>query len=374
MRDEVIALVQRHLTAKLEPSGGGNFKTKCPFHKEGKERKPSFSIHPDKGVFNCFTCKLTGDVEYLLKLLGLPTALIEAEIRNIRPMLQRNREILVLEKKGQFIEKNPFETPTILPDALLGVFDWMPTLLVEKGFTPEVLAQMEVGYDRVNQRITYPIRDLYGNLAGIAGGVTPLTMTHIHQKYRVYQGRSKSEDGRIIPGDFGDWFDDQFPGYKCENHDYLWNFHRVFERLRLTSDPNASVFLVEGYKAGLWMIQAGYWNTVALMGSYISERQKQMLQMLDVSFNIFMDNDDAGDKATIWVGEALFKSARKGVFVIPYPQEDLEDETQPDDYHPEGIAEFISKKKRFDVHQVEVLKSNPQLLEKIQKRRKSKWV
>jgi DNA primase len=368
VRDQVLDLVSRHLRHSLKPSGGGNYVTKCPFHKGGEEKKPSFSINPEKGLFNCFTCHVAGDVEYMLKLLGLPSFQVEVEIKSIKPLLDRNRELLRLEKQHAFTEKNPFEAPVILPEAMLGIYEWMPLKLVEAGFSPAVLQELEVGFDRVNQRITYPIRDFYGNLAGFAGGAT---LDWQAPKYKVYQGTRKNQDGTVVPGDFGDWFDEQFPGYRFENHEYLWNFHRVYKRLAATSDPSATVFVVEGYKACMWMVQAGYVNTVALMGSYISDRQRQLLQLLDAAIYLFLDNDDAGKKATIWVGELLFPSTRKGVHVVPYPE--VDEDTQPDDYLPEGIHQFVQQAKPFETHQVEVLQSNPDLLKKIQKKRSRKW-
>jgi len=369
MREQVLELVSRHLKHKLNPSGGGNFVTKCPFHKGGEEKKPSFSVNPDKGVFQCFTCHVSGDIEYLLKLLGLPSFQIDVEIKHIKPFLEKNKEQLRFEKQHQFSKgTNPFEVPIELPEQLLGVYDWMPLKLVEQGFQPEVLQKMEVGFDRNQQRITYPIRDLYGTLGGIAGGAT---LDWQSPKYKVYQGGGRDQWNRKYFGDFGDWFDEQYPGYRFENHNYLWNFHRVLKNLRATSDPNATVYLVEGYKACMWMIQSGFENTVALMGSYVSEMQIQSLSLLTCNVVLFLDNDQAGRKATVMVGELLFRKMYGRIWVVPYPQED--DETQPDDYESEGVRQFVEAKRPFLQYQVEAMLSNQELREKIEKRRRKIW-
>jgi DNA primase len=371
VRDLVLDLVTRHLKHPLRPSGNGNYLTKCPFHKGGEEKKPSFSINPDKGLFNCFTCHLAGDVEYMLKLVGLPTFQIEHEIKNIKPLLQKNRELMQYQKEHTFSTgENPFLAPVVLPEQLLGVYEWMPTSLVEKGFDPAVLQSMEVGFDRNQQRITYPIRDLEGNLAGMSAGATQPWQV---PKYKVYQGAQKDEKGVRHTGDFGERFDENYPGYTFENHNYLWNFHRVFKRLAGMSDPSSSLFVVEGFKACLWMVQAGYWNTVALMGSYISERQVQTLSLLNTTVYLFLDNDEAGKRATIWVGELLWKKMYGKVRVIPYPMEDAGEDTQPDDYELAGIPTFVQRHQSFMEYQLAVMQSNPALREKISKRRRSKW-
>ncbi|MBQ4493971.1 MAG: DNA primase, partial [Elusimicrobiaceae bacterium] len=38
---------------------GRTYKACCPFH---REKTPSFSISPDKGLFYCFGCQAGGDI------------------------------------------------------------------------------------------------------------------------------------------------------------------------------------------------------------------------------------------------------------------------------------------------------------------------
>lgn len=46
-----------HLGLKLRKSGA-NFVAFCPFH---DEKTPSFTINPQKNLFNCFACSQGGD-------------------------------------------------------------------------------------------------------------------------------------------------------------------------------------------------------------------------------------------------------------------------------------------------------------------------
>ena len=48
---------------------GNNIQTICPFHKEGKERKPSFGIHTETGACHCFSCGWKGYLPYLISTL-----------------------------------------------------------------------------------------------------------------------------------------------------------------------------------------------------------------------------------------------------------------------------------------------------------------
>ena len=344
MQDQIMAMLGRYLPGKLRPSGAGQIITTCPFHKDGQERKASFSVNVDKGVFHCFTCHEKGSLRLLLQKLNVPASTIDSETKIIQPYLDRQKELFKVEKQNTFSHRDPFRADFTMPESILGVYEVCPMKLVAEGFRQDLLKEMDVGYDRENNRIMYPLRDMYGNLAGFSGGATELSHQP-HPKYRVYQGRRKGLDGKNLPSDFGTWFDaeDDFRDYKCENHDFLWNFDKVFKRR--VSDPNGSVFVVEGFKACLWMLQAGYKNTVALMGSYISERQQQMLHLLGWPVTLFLDNDQPGIRATEMVGGLLWKPMYGRVNVVPYPEGDFD--SQPDDYEEAAVHELISKQKTF---------------------------
>lgn len=339
-----MAMLSRYMPSQLRPSGENELIGRCPFHKGGQERKPSFAVNVEKGLFNCFTCHERGTLRQLLKKLNVSDSAIDAETKVLQPFLERQQALFKVEKANLFSNRDPFKADFPLPESILGVYDLCPTKLLADGFRQDVLQKMEVGYDRENNRIMYPLRDMYGNLAGFSGGVTELTKFQ-HPKYKVYQGKRKGLDGRFIPSDFGEWFDkeQELSGYRCENHDFIWNFHRLFERRM--SEPNGRVYVVEGFKACLWMIQSGFENTVALMGSYISERQQQMLHMLGWPVVLFLDNDQAGIKATEEVGDRLWRPMYGRVSVVPYPEEDFD--TQPDDYEEAAVQQMVHRATTF---------------------------
>lgn len=336
MKDHVLALLRKYLPGPFRPSGGSNVLTRCPFHKGGEEKKPSFSVNLEKALYHCFTCHEAGDIKRLLRMVGVARSTIDSELAAIKPLLDKNRELQKIEKLNVFGDMDPFKADYILPEVILGVYEWMPMKLIEDGFNPILLQDMEIGFDRNNLRITYPLRDMYGNLAGFSGGATEPEQW---PKYKVYQGKRKGLEGQWYNGDYGDWFDEQFPEYKCENHDFLWNYDRVYTRLVEMSDPSDTVYVVEGFKACLWMIQNGYPNTVALMGSYISDRQQQMLHRLGGNLVLCLDNDEAGRKGTVRVGELLWKPMYGRIKVMSYPEGDIQ--TQPDDYEPDALHQMI---------------------------------
>ena len=181
----------------------------------------------------------------------------------------------------------------------------------------------------------YPLRDMYGNLAGFSGGATT---PGVWPKYKVYQGRQRRLDGKVEPGDFGPWFDEdrELANYVCKNHDFLWNFDQVWPRI--IDDNSTTLYIVEGFKACMWMLQNGFENTVALMGSYISERQQYMIHRLGCTIAVCLDNDAPGRRAAFTVADLLWRPMHGKIKVMVYPEGD--DNTQPDDYEREAIQQL----------------------------------
>jgi DNA primase len=345
VREQVLALFQKYLPGRLRPSGQSNYLTTCPFHKGGEERTPSFSVNVDKGLYHCFTCHDAGTVKGLLKKLGVPRSTIDSETGVIAPYLKQNLDNFKLQRQHTFHRRDPFRTDTPLPETLLAMYDHPPTKLLMDGFDAALLKDLDVGFDRRNKRITYPLRDLYGNLAGISGGATEEGQW---PKYKVYEGGSK---GRV--GDFGAMFDEQYASFTCKNHDLLWNYDRVYPRVTSASDLAVTVNVVEGFKACMWMLQSGYPNTVALMGSYVSDIQQRLLHRLGCTLVLFLDNDEAGRKATLNVGDLLWKPMHGKVRVVPYPEADVdmsmrgEEGTQPDDYESDAARNLVASNVSF---------------------------
>lgn len=345
MQQDVLALLHRHLPESgFRTSGSGNVIGRCPFHKGGQERKPSFSVSLTKGVFHCFTCQEAGSLWSLLEKLRVPPSAIRTELAIIKPQLDTQRENVRIERENAFSNRDPFITKSELPEAILGVYDYVPEHLVHAGFSPQVLHEQEVGFDQSQDRVTYPLRDMYGTLAGISGGSR---QKWVQPKYKVYQGgRRDPFTNRWIPGDFGQWFDDEYPGYQCENHDFLWNYHRVWGHLAEMSDPAATLILTEGFKACMWLLQHGYWYSVALMGTSLSERQQQQIHRLGVRVLLCLDNDYYGRRGMLFAGDKLWGPMRGRIDVVNYPL--IDDDSQPDDYHGDLLHHLIHTKLPFD--------------------------
>lgn len=338
MRQQILSLVERYL-GRGHFSGEENVSVRCPFHKDGKETRPSFSVNVTNGVWQCFTCHVSGSLPKLLRALGLPRNKIDAELKDVKEELELNRKRVAWKKQARWQAKDPFMADYVLPESLLKPYEWCPTKLVEAGFNMQWLQWLDIGFDRQNQRVMYPIRDIYGNLAGMSGGTV---IAGTYPKYKVYQGPHIDPiSQKQVGSDYGPWFDEQHPDYFIHNHKYLWNYDQVYPRLFFGKEPEPLI-IVEGFKACIWLLQHGWSNTVALMGSSMSDHQRNLIHRLNAPVILFLDNDSAGRDATDDIGKELRK-IQPGVTIALYPAE----AGQPDDLTPEGISAAITSAETY---------------------------
>ena len=90
----------------------------------------------------------------------------------------------------------------------------------------------------------------------------------------------------------------------------------------------------------MWVFQAGLKNVVALLGSYMSEEHRWILERIGAPVYLFLDNNAPGRRGSIHSAEALSRSL--DVHVVNYPSRLVDDEdAQPDDCFAEEVIEAI---------------------------------
>lgn len=307
MSDEVSAIFQKHVPG-LKRSGGPNWSGCCPLHGEvpGKSR-PSFCVNIETGLWICYAGCGAGNIPQFLRALGKTREQVEVTMELVEPHLRTTR------KRPR--NRTDDEVVTVIPEKLLGLFDSCPNQLIESGFDEQLLYLHDVGFDQKRNRITYAIRDLEGTLVGIMGRQTSTK----YGKYMPY-----------LPNELG------ISNYKFEKSQHLWRGDRVFAQTfhAETKDP---IYVVEGFKAALWMVQNGYENTVALMGASMSDAQAAILERIGNPVVLFLDNDRAGHDGTLRIS---YKLSGLRVLAVPYPDETIK---QPDDLDPAGLREVINE-------------------------------
>lgn len=316
---EVLELAYKHLH-KVRKSGPDNIEAICPFHLKADgtpERKASFRMSLSKGVYFCHSCHTRGNLFTFLRDIGFSRVLIERNYRFLIDQVASNQP-----PPPNPLKPLVFELASI-EEAVLGLFDYCPTDLLDSGFHRDTLYRFEVGYDNWHQRVTFPLRDLKGRLVGISGrgadGVVP--------RYKIYDK------------EYQRW---QLPQRgQLDRRAIMWNADRVYPLVYFEKPSGTKVVVVEGFKACMWLHQCGIKNVVALMGTYLSWEHKWVLERLGSNVYLFLDNNYAGRSGTIQAAESLAKSLN--VYIIKYPRRLQEDEdAQPDSCSPIEATEAVA--------------------------------
>ncbi len=294
---------------KLRKSGPDNMLLRCPFH---DDQSPSFCMNIRNGLFICYGCEVSGTFRKFLELLGMS----QQEIRHhygvtLKELSNRAPAPKDLARPEVVMESNRWIT-----NDLLGIFHHCPESLLEEGFTEETLLHFGVGVDKHHSRITFPLRDLDGNLVGISGRAM---YEHQEPRYKVY-----SEEYRV-------W---DLPPYNTDKSFLLWNAHELNKEM-LAAHGSPDVIVVEGFKAAMWIYQAGFPRVVALMTKRCSDAQWWILSSWFGSYYLMLDNDAAGIGGTINVSGRMQK-AGMGVRIVEYEGKQPTD--VPLDVIPECIA------------------------------------
>lgn len=307
----------------------GHVMIPCPYHGGGAERTPSCSISREAPVFFCHGCKAGGHVRKLFRDLGCDSdLLLDARMSMLsydESGYVASGSATVYYAKGRQI--NPFRGDYLLDEDVLDPYREVPKELKREGFKHETLYHFEVGWDPRNMRITFPLRNIYGELVGISGR----TMVNAPEKYRVYTEELTMRADVKVPKDYS------IEGVKKA---LMWNGHSVYGPLW---DANEPLVITEGFKACMWVWQSGYQNVVALIGSYLSPAHSELIARATDKAILFLDNNEAGIVGTRKASRELAKRGVVNVTVARYPDE----REQPDNLEPEEVLAALRNPMRF---------------------------
>lgn len=302
--NDIIEVISGYIPLKR---AGRNFKALCPFH---PEKTPSFMVSADKQIFHCFGCGTGGDVfSFLMKYenLTFPEALKQlagrVHVALPEPLKGQGSDSIsgrlydVYEEAARYYRRNLEDRELGRPardylegrgfdPAGLGEFgigfalpDWRGLLehLVRKGFKEDflvraglVLKSPQGGfYDLLRARVIFPIRN-------------------VQTKVVAFGGRA------LGPGE---------PKYINSPESEIFRKRREFYGLhiakRAVSPDVPRMYVVEGYLDQIRMYLAGYRNTVATLGTALTEEHVRILKRYVGEAVLIYDGDRAGETASL---------------------------------------------------------------------------
>lgn len=317
--DTVVALLEPYIAFTGERSGD-NLAARCPFHGGGLERRPSFYIYAGPpsvdrlpGAAFCHTCQRGWTLPGLMRALRLPPQLIDLASVTLKEQQDHKKQLERLLPGREFYNLT-FDMPQ-LPEHILGVFDYCPIDLVRAGFSKDTLRSNDVGFDRERNRITFGLRDHRGAFVGVSGR----TVVDEEPRYKIY----RSEFYSLVPS------------YALDKNRLVWGLDKFYEARIQGVAADSPVILCEGFKAAMWVKQAGYEDAVCVLGTHASFEQVTLLQRVTNQIVLFLDNDPPGIVATDSATRAF------GAIDVRVANYDTTQPISPDDMPSARVAEAI---------------------------------
>ena len=287
----------------------------CPFH---DERTPSFSVDPDRGLYHCFGCGVGGDairfvqetealdfpeaVEALAERYGVRLEREEDDPAAERRRRRKERLHALLERAARFYAAYLWDSREAkrareylegrgLSEAIAREFrvgyapsawDRMTVGAQQSGFSAEELmaaglAQRGRGgalYDRFRGRIMFPLADARGRVLGF--------------------GARAMAEGRG-------------PKYLNTSENELYHKGRQLfgiDLARKEAAKSGRIVVVEGYTDVLALHQAGIRESVAIMGTALTQEQLAELARSAPLVVLALDADRSGQEAMLRAARA----------------------------------------------------------------------
>lgn len=173
----------RELTIELEQdynrflfrrtkSLGANMQFSCPFHAGGTERHPSCGMSRDvqysagkvieAGTVHCFTCGYTAPLnEFISDVFGRKDGGFYGNQWLKRRFVSSTEQVRPKLDLGFSKTTNKTEYNYVSEEEL-DKYRWIHPYMYERKLTDEIIEMFDIGYDKLNDCITMPVRDMQG--------------------------------------------------------------------------------------------------------------------------------------------------------------------------------------------------------------------
>lgn len=278
----------------------------CPFH---KEKTPSFTVNDTKGFYHCFGCGAHGDaIRFLMEAEKLPfmeAVEILAGIAGMK-MPQPNQADLAKEKKRSDLLEIMEQVCQFYQDQLFGPNGIKAREYFQKrGLSAETAQKFRLGYAPRGSLLLKFLEEKRIDLK-ICQSLGLLAKNQQHQTFHDYFYDRVMfpvfDRKKCVIGFSGRVLEKIEPKYLNSPETEL--FHKGEQLFELpfaieTIRQKNTAILVEGNMDVISLHQAGFTQTVAPMGTALTENQIQLLWRLCDEPVICFDGDGAGQHAMI---------------------------------------------------------------------------
>lgn len=298
---------------------GKNFFGVCPFHDDSN---PSMCVSREKQIYTCFSCHATGNVytflmnyehidfrealRYLGEKVGVNVSSVNVAKKTTKfdklyeaynfavKYYQNNLSAAVGKEARSYLSKRGINEEAIKEFEIglsLESRDDLTKLLESKKYELSTLNRIGLSsddHDIYNDRIMFPLYDVFGQVVGFSG--------------RIYKDVDQNKYLNTKETDI------------FKKGEMLYHYHIAREECRLKK----SVIVMEGFMDVIRASIVGVKNTVALMGTALTNNQFNLIKRLSNNIILCLDGDEPGVKAMLSIGEHLLdQGVEVRVVVLP---------------------------------------------------------
>lgn len=325
-RNNIVNVISRYVPLQRK---GNSYWGRCPFH---IEKTPSFSVNEVDQFYHCFGCKAGGNVfKFLMEMesisffdavklladesnMKMPSTFeeegdYEAKKREREEMTRCMKEcakhyhenLKSSPKALEYLAKRGISSEMI---ARFGIgysasYQEILDYLKKKGFAESLIKAVGIAkekdgrmYDAIGERIAFPIINIYGDVV-------------------AFSGRTMNPDAT-------------FAKYLNTAETPIFSKSKNLFGINLVKKAKQAgglneIIIVEGQIDVIALHQAGYSNTLASLGTALTNEQAKMIKRLSDNVIICYDGDFAGTKATLR-GLDILKQENLNVRVASLPE------------------------------------------------------
>jgi DNA primase len=307
-RVQILDVIQEYTT--LKRTGSSYWKGCCPFH---HEKTASFTVSPHKEIFYCFGCHAHGDVisfiaraeqcsqieaaKHIAERYGIEIPKEEGAALQGSTTQERDHYYTISSTVAQWAHeqllknKHAYEylhkrgiTESSITQYLIGYFPGgtaaikslvayakQKSLLSKDLFDTHIISEGQAApYSSFEERILFPIRDHLGRICGFGGRI--LRSDDTRSKYYNTRENEFFSKGSLLFG---------------------------LDSAKTAIQESETVFLVEGYTDCIAMVQAGFVNTVATLGTACTPHHLKQVSRYAHTMYVIYDSDRAGREAVL---------------------------------------------------------------------------
>lgn len=149
---------------------GEDIMVQCPYHKGGQERRPSAGIRKSDGMFHCLACGETHSLpEVITYCMQSADPLFGYKwlAKNFASVSAENRQDIELDLVRGRASSNTQETTKITEEEL-DSYRYNHPYMYKRGLIDPVIEFFDIGFDKITNSITFPVRNLRGECEFIA--------------------------------------------------------------------------------------------------------------------------------------------------------------------------------------------------------------